>query len=101
MKKKSEMHPVKQVSKQLGLTYRELGKAIGYSEGTLRRAVSKNEISSQLKKALELYLENIYLKNSKERIEKTKETLSNLLKNMSKEKEKIETFLEETLKNWK
>ena len=98
MKKDKDMHLVKRVSKELGLTYRELGKAIGYSEGTLRRAVSKNEISPQLKKALELYLENIHLKSSKERIEKTKETLSNLLKNVSREKEKIETFLEKTLR---
>ena len=93
MKKKSEMHPIKQVSKQLGLTYRELGEAIGYSESTLRKSVSKNEISPQLKKALELYLENISLKTIRKKIENTKKTLGELLEQNIKEKEVLETFL--------
>ena len=80
MEEKEEMHLVKRVSKELGLTYKELGEKIGYSEGALRGAVSKNQLSEQLKKALELYLEITNLKESKEKIEKTKELLSTLLK---------------------
>ena len=75
-----EIHLVKRVSKELGLTYKELGEKIGYSEGNLRRSVSKNQISGQLKKALELYLEIVKLKESKEKISRTKELLTTLLK---------------------
>ncbi len=39
------MHLVKKVSKQLGMTYRELGEIIGYSESNLRQAVYKNVLS--------------------------------------------------------
>ena len=80
MEEKEEIHLVKRVSKELGLTYKELGEKIGYSEGALRGAVSKNQLSEQLKKALELYLEITKLKESKEKIEKTKALLSTLLK---------------------
>ncbi|CAA6824095.1 MAG: Unknown protein [uncultured Sulfurovum sp.] len=56
------MHLVKKVSKELGLTYKELGEKIGYSESNLRQSVSSNKLSLQLKKAIELYLETINLK---------------------------------------
>jgi len=80
LEKDNNIHLVKKVSKELGMTYKELGEAIGYSEGTLRRAVSKNTLSIPLKKALELYLEIEKLKESKKKIEKTKELISTLLK---------------------
>ena len=67
---KKEIHLVKKVSKELGLTYKELGEKIGYSEGNLRRSVSKNQLSVQLKKAIELYLEIVKLKESEEKIKK-------------------------------
>ena len=57
-----EIHLVKKVSKELGLTYKELAERIGYSESNLRQSVSTNKLSSQLKKAIELYLETISLK---------------------------------------
>jgi len=75
-----EIHLVKRVSKELGLTYKKLGEEIGYSEGALRGAVSKNQLSEQLKKALELYLEIIKLKESKEKIIKSKELLETNLR---------------------
>jgi DNA-binding Lrp family transcriptional regulator len=96
--KDKELHLVKRVSKELKMTYRELGEAIGYSEGTLRRSVSRNELSPQLKRALELYRENVYLKTSSERIEKAKETLQSLLEAMFQERKNLETFLEESIK---
>jgi hypothetical protein len=74
-----EVHLVKRVSKELGLTYRELGEEIGYSEGALRGAVSKNQLSGQLKKALELYLEVEKLKESKKEIKKSKELLETFM----------------------
>jgi ribosome-binding protein aMBF1 (putative translation factor) len=75
---KEEIHLVKKVSKELGMTYKELGEAIGYSESNLRRSVSTNQISLQLKKALELYLE---IRNLKEKEKKTKE-LKDILKTL-------------------
>ena len=54
-----EVHLVKKVSKELGLTYKELGEKIGYTEGNLKRAVHDNRTTSQLKKAIELYLRNL------------------------------------------
>ena len=57
-----EVHLVKKVSKELGLTYKELAKEIGYSESNLRQSVSTNKLSTQLEKAIELYLETINLK---------------------------------------
>ena len=54
-----EVHLVKRVSKELGLTYKELGEKIGYTEGNLKRAVHDNRTTSQLKKAIELYLRNL------------------------------------------
>ena len=70
-----EVHLVKRVSKELGLTYKELGEKIGYTEGSLRRSVSTNQISSQLEKALELYLEIIKLKEKEKRANDVKELL--------------------------
>jgi len=48
---------VKKTCKELGLTYKELGEAIGYSESNLRKSVSDNKVSSQLSKSIEMFLE--------------------------------------------
>ena len=58
----NEIHLVKKVSKELGITYKELAEKIGYSESNLRQSVSTNKLSLQLEKAIELYLETITLK---------------------------------------
>ena len=64
-----EIHLVKKVSKELGLTYKELGEKIGYSESSLRKTVSNNTVSSQLKTAIELYLHNLKLKQELKELE--------------------------------
>ena len=74
-----EVHLVKKVSKELGLTYKELGKAIGYTESNLRKSVSENRLSLPLKKALELYLENQKVKQLKEERESLKDILRTFL----------------------
>ena len=74
------MHLVKKVSKELGLTYKELGEEIGYSESMLRQSVSKNKLSSQLKRVLELYLETVKLKQEKEETEKMKSLIKTFFK---------------------
>jgi len=74
-----EVHLVKRVSKELGLTYRELGEAIGYTESNLRKSVSENRLSLPLQKALELYLENQKVKELKEERENLKDILRTFL----------------------
>ncbi|SFV55672.1 hypothetical protein MNB_SV-14-446 [hydrothermal vent metagenome] len=75
-----EVHLVKKVSKELGLTYKELGEKIGYSESILRQSVSKNKISSQLKRALELYQETVKLKEEKKETEEIKKLIKTFFK---------------------
>jgi len=75
-----EIHLVKRVSKKLGLTYKKLGEEIGYSEGALRGAVSTNQMSPQLKKALELYLEIIRLKEKEKNTDEVKAILRTFIK---------------------
>jgi predicted transcriptional regulator len=98
LEKDNNIHLVKKVSKELGMTYKELGEAIGYSEGALRKAVSKNILSPQLKRALELYLEIKQLKENQNKVKKTKEILEELLQKSIKEKEILETFLNDIIK---
>jgi hypothetical protein len=74
-----EVHLVKRVSKELGLTYKELGEEIGYSESNLRRSVSTKQLSLQLKKALELYLENTKFKEKEKENEGLKDILRALI----------------------
>jgi predicted transcriptional regulator len=75
----TEIHLVKKVSKELGLTYKELGEAIGYSESTLRKSVSENKITPQLQKAIELYLKVINFEKDKAEIEKIKENIRTII----------------------
>ena len=53
---KENQHLVKKTSKLLGLTYKELAELIGYTEGGLRSAVNKNELSLSMQKSLEMIL---------------------------------------------
>lgn len=51
---------VKQTCKELNLTYKQLGEAIGYSESAIKNA-GVGEASEPMKKAIELYRENLKL----------------------------------------
>lgn len=53
---------IKKTCKELGLTYRELGEKIGYSESAINNASRQESLSEPLTKAIELYLENQKLK---------------------------------------
>jgi len=70
--KEKEVHLVKKISKELGLTYKELGEKIGYSESSLRKTVSNNTVTPQLKTAIELYLHNLKLQKKLDEIEEFK-----------------------------
>ncbi len=61
------------------MTYKELGEAIGYSESNLRQSVYNNKVSTQLKKALELYLETIKLKKELNEIKELKSMLKTFI----------------------
>jgi len=57
-----KMNLIKEVCGTQGLTYRELGEKIGYSEETLKNCASTGKISEPMLRSIELYNENIGLK---------------------------------------
>ena len=73
--KEKEVHLVKKISKELGLTYKELGEAIGYTESSLKKSVYDKKTSIQLQKAIELYVKNIQLEKRIFEIEKMKQNV--------------------------
>lgn len=52
---------IKSTCKELGLTYKQLGELIGYSESALNNAARQDKISEPLTRAIELYRENLKL----------------------------------------
>ena len=79
---KKEIHLVKRVSKELGLTYKELADKIGYTESNLRKSVSQNKISFQLEKAIKLYIRILELEQKLEDSEKSKKQIKDNLKTL-------------------
>ncbi len=71
----SNKNIVKKVCKELGLTYKELAEKIGYSEGALKMAVQRNNVSPQMEKAIKLYLENLELKKELEELHELKKLI--------------------------
>ncbi|TLD85550.1 transcriptional regulator [Helicobacter sp. MIT 05-5294] len=74
---------IKKTCKELGLTYRELGEKIGYSEATLNKNASTGEISKSLEFAINLYLENLKLKEKLEDFRSLFKTFKKLLQEES------------------
>ena len=74
-----EENIVKKVCKELGITYKQLGEKIGYSEGALKTAASTGKVSEPLKKAIELYLENLELEKELNKLTEVKKTLKEWL----------------------
>lgn len=72
---------IKKSCKELGITQKELAEKIGYGVDAVNRAVSTGEISNQMKKAIELLLENANLRDDL----KGYTLFQNLLKNAIKE----------------
>ena len=70
---------VKATAKRLGMTYRQLGEAVGYSEGAIKNAALATEISPSMQKAIELYLENLALKKELEACNTLKSALKTLI----------------------
>ena len=78
---RKEVHLVKQVTKEFGVTYKELGEVIGYTESSLKKSVYEKKISIQLEKAIELYIKNIKLEERIIEIEKMKKNVIDFFKN--------------------
>lgn len=70
---------IKQVCKDLNLTYKKLSYELGYKPDTINKAASTGKVSEQLKKAIELYLENLALKEQLKDFESIKQTLQNVM----------------------
>ena len=75
------MHPniIKQVCKDLHLTYKKLAYEIGYKPDTINKSASTGKISEQLNKAIEMYLENLRLKEELKEFTIMKNTLNKIL----------------------
>ena len=56
-----EENIVKHTCKELGITYKQLGEAIGYSENSVSNA-ARSEVSRAMARAIELYMETLELK---------------------------------------
>lgn len=69
---------VKSTCQKLGMTYKELGEAIGYSESAISNA-SRGNVSEQLGKAIDLYKEILKLKNQLDSTDRLKKALKELL----------------------
>ncbi|ALV24947.1 hypothetical protein CIG2463D_1379 [Campylobacter iguaniorum] len=71
---------IKQTCKELNLTYKQLGELIGMSEGGLKTAITKGNISEQTKQAISLLKENMQLKQELNKTNDLKNLLNNFLK---------------------
>ena len=90
-----EVHLVKRVSKELGITYKELGEEIGYTESTLRKSVSDNRTTLQLEKAIELYLKNRKLEAEQEKNKKMERMMKEFISHLfRKDNENLSLFVD-------
>ncbi|MFY4690392.1 transcriptional regulator [Campylobacter jejuni] len=71
---------IKKTCKELELTYKQLGELIGFGEEAISKAARTGNISTQMQKALDLYLENVDLKEKL----KVLDMLSDIIKQLSK-----------------
>ena len=69
---------IKHTCRELGLTYKQLGEAIGLSEGSIKRLATSDDINTQAIKSCEMLLE---IKSLKEQLSNT-QTLKPVLKTL-------------------
>lgn len=70
---------IKQVCKDLNMTYKALSNEIGYKPDTINKAASSGKVSEQLQKAINMYLENLRLKVMLKDFDVMKATLKKIL----------------------
>ncbi len=69
---------IKQVCKDLNMTYKSLAFELGYKPDTINKAASTGKVSDQLNKSIEFYLENLRLREELKQFELIKLTLQNV-----------------------
>ena len=69
------------VCKKQKLTYKQLASSIGVTESTLRSSVSKNKISKQVEKSIEMYLRIVNLEKELAEANTIKHILKSWLNN--------------------
>jgi hypothetical protein len=74
----AEDNIVKLTCKELGITYKELGEAIGYSESAISNA-SRGTVSDAMKKAIELYLKTLEQEKELQKLATLRITLKSIL----------------------
>lgn len=70
---------LKAFCKEQGLTYKELAELIGYSESAVKNAAT-GAVSEPMRRAIELYTENLILKKRLEASDIFKQNLKDFLK---------------------
>ena len=79
MNKAKKENIVKATAKALGMTYKQLGEAIGYSEATINKVSATGEISEPMQKAIELYLNNLSLEKELDKFKNLKNILKDII----------------------
>jgi hypothetical protein len=76
-----EENIIKKVCREYNLTYKKLAEELGYSEGSIRNlSYKKNEeITLNVKRSIEFFIENKKLKNTLNELALLKKTLLKLL----------------------
>ncbi|MFY4690393.1 helix-turn-helix domain-containing protein [Campylobacter jejuni] len=70
---------IKDFCKEQGLTYKQLGELIGYSESSLKSILTTGKVSENLEKSIKLLMENQVLKLKLKEMDNLKNTLKALL----------------------
>ncbi|MBR8461513.1 helix-turn-helix transcriptional regulator [Campylobacter sp. faydin G-24] len=71
---------LKAFCKEMGLTYKELAEIIGNSEATIHSAIAKGELSMPMSKSIQMYQENLILKEKLKEYSELKSVLKKALK---------------------
>ena len=71
---------IKTTCKELNLTYKQLGEAIGYGEGAIKNSASTGNISEPMAHAIKMYRQLLELEREVADSESIKESLKKWLK---------------------
>ncbi|ADD67433.1 hypothetical protein Dacet_0645 [Denitrovibrio acetiphilus DSM 12809] len=81
---KESFNIIKDTCKELKMNYEDLGSAIGYSQAAIRKSASLNAPSAPMVKAINLYKENLELKNKIARFSSLQNLLSEFITDHTK-----------------
>lgn len=75
-----DINPIKNTCKELNLTYKQLGEAIGYGEGAIKNSASTGNVSEPMAHAIKMYKRILELERDVADSEAVKENLKRWLK---------------------